>query len=211
MAAILPFHASVTGEALSQAVACVESGGILAIPTDSFYALAVGAFQEAALERLITVKGERENSPFPLLVSDLSQIAKLTDDISIAAQKLMHAFWPGLLTVVLPARSNLSTILTGGSGTIGVRKPHDSRILDLLAHVGPLTGTSANRTRVSPAQSAEMVNVQLGSDIDLILDGGPTPGGLPSTVIQVDPKVRIIREGAISRSAIENVLGIKER
>lgn len=206
MASVLPFHAPVSPHIIEQAVACVQAGGVLAIPTDSFYALAAGAFHQSALERLLTIKGGREGSPFPVLVGDVSQVEPLTEGIPDVAWKLMQEFWPGLLTLVLPARSTLSLILTGGQSTIGVRQPNDSRVCELLKHTGPLTGTSANRTGHSPAQSADEVIQHLGSDIDLILDGGPTPGGQPSTVLQVVPEIRIFREGAISRVNLQEVL-----
>jgi L-threonylcarbamoyladenylate synthase len=118
----------------------------------------------------------------------------------------MDEFWPGLLTLVLQARSTLSPILTGGQGTIGVRQPNDPRVCELMKHTGPLTGTSANRTGQPPAQSAEDVMQQLGLAVDVIVDGGPTPGGQPSTVLQVVPEPRILREGAISRLKLQEVL-----
>ena len=131
---------------------------------------------------------------------------QLTEVIPDVARKLMEEFWPGLLTLVLQARSTLSPILTGGQGTIGVRQPNDPRVCELMKHTGPLTGTSANRTGQPPAQSAADVMQQLGSAVDLIVDGGPTPGGQPSTVLQVEPKLRILRYGAVTRRQLEVVL-----
>lgn len=206
MASVLSFHVPVSPHIIVQAVACVQAGGVLAIPTDSFYALAVGAFQPSALERLLAIKGGRQGSPFPVLVGDLSQVERLIESIPDVALKLMEEFWPGLLTLVLPARSTLSPILTGGQKTIGVRQPNDLRVCELLKRTGPLTGTSANRTGLRPARSAEDVMQQLGSDIDLILDGGHTPGGQPSTVLQIEREPRIIRQGAISQDRLQQVL-----
>ena len=100
------------------------------------------------------IKGERSHKPFPVLIGDPSQLVRLTEVIPDVARKLIAEFWPGLLTLVLQARSTLSPILTGGQGTIGVRQPNDPRICELLMHTGPLTGTSANRTGQPPAQSA---------------------------------------------------------
>ena len=101
---------------------------------------------------------------------------------------------------------SLSSILTGGQGTIGVRQPNDPRVLELLNRSGPLTGTSANRTGEKPAQTAEEVARQIGDEIDLILDGGTTPGGQPSTVLQLKPELRILREGAIFPGQIQSIL-----
>lgn len=205
MAILLPFHSPLSPKIIEQAVVCVQSGGVLAVPTDSFYALAVWAFHQSALERLLLIKGGREGSPIPVLVGDMSQVEALTESIPDVGPKLMEEFWPGLLTLVLAASPELSPILTGGHHTIGVRQPDDPRVCELLKHTGPLTGTSANRSGKSPARSAEEVMQQLGSDIDLILDGGPTPGGKPSTVLQVAPEPRIIREGAISWERLQKV------
>ena len=205
MAILLPVHSPLSPKIIEQAVLCVQSGGVLAVPTDSFYALAVGAFHQLALERLLLIKGGREGSPIPVLVGDMSQVESLTKNIPDAACKLMEEFWPGLLTLILAASPELSAILTGGQNTIGVRQPDDPRVCELLKHTGPLTGTSANRTGQAPARSPEEVMQQLGADIDLILDGGPTPGGKPSTVLQVVPELRIIREGAISWDRIQKV------
>lgn len=176
------------------------------MPTDSFYALSVGVFQQPALERLLKIKGGREGSPIPVLVGEPSQLEQLTDQVPDLAWKLIPAFWPGLLTLVVPARATLSPILTGGQGTIGVRQPNDPRVCQLLKHTGPLTGTSANRSGDPPARSAEEVNRRLGSELDLILDGGSTPGGLPSTVLKIGETIGIIREGAISRAQLQAVL-----
>lgn len=206
MAVVLPFHAPLTSKIIEQTVVCVQSGGVVAIPTDSFYALSVGACHQLALERLLLIKGGREGSPIPVLVADKSQVQSLTQSIPEVACKLIEEFWPGLLTLVLAASPNLSPILTGGHGTLGVRQPDDLRVCELLMHTGPLTGTSANRTGRTPAQTAEEVMQQLGADIDLILDGGPTPGGKPSTVLQLESHVRILREGAISAAQLQLIL-----
>jgi L-threonylcarbamoyladenylate synthase len=209
MPKVLPFHAPLSSQAIEEAVACVQAGGVLAIPTDSFYALAVGVFQQSALERLLRIKGGRGGSPFPVLVGQVSQVEQLTERIPNVALKLMQALWPGLLTLVLPAHPTLSTLLTGGQDAIGVRQPNDPRVCELLTHTGPLTGTSANRSGQPPGQTVEVVIQQLGSDIDLILDGGPTPGGQPSTVLQVEPEIRILRQGAVSCETLQEFLPSK--
>jgi len=207
MDTILPFNFPPSPHTIEQAVACIQSGGVLAIPTDSFYALAVGIFQPAALERLLAIKGQRDHKPFPILIADPSQLNQLVDEVPEIAKMLIQQFWPGLLTIVLKAKPNMSPILMSEQETIGLRQPNDPRVCQLLKQTGPLTGTSANRTGHVPAQSAEEVIQQVGSEIDLILDGGSTPGGQPSTVLQIEPEFRILREGAILRLAIQNILG----
>ena len=207
MATILPFNVPPSQQIIEQAVACIQDDGVLAIPTDSFYALAVGVFQPAALKRLLAIKGDRDHKPFPVLLCDPSQFDQVADDPSELVEKLIQQFWPGLLTLLPKAKPYMLPALKGEGGTIGVRQPDDSRVCELLRQTGPLTGTSANHTGYSPAKSVEEVLQQLGAEIDLILDGGSTPGGQPSTVLQVEPEFRIVREGAISRQAIQNVLG----
>jgi len=211
MALILPFNFPPSPQIIEQAVVCIQAGGVMSVPTDSYYALAVGAFQPTALEQLRAIKGHRDHKPFPVLIGDLSQLDQLVDDVPEIAQKLMQQFWPGLLTLVLKAKPHESPVLMSESGTIGVRQPNDSRICELLKQTGPLTGTSANRTGQAPAQSAEKVIQQLGSQIDLILDGGSTPGGLASTVLQVEPELRILRQGAIPTHALQQAVGASSK
>jgi L-threonylcarbamoyladenylate synthase len=208
MATILPFNLPPSPQSIEQAVTCIQDGGVLAIPTDSFYALAVGVFQPAALKRLRAIKGDRDHKPFPVLISDPSELDQVADDPPEFAEKLMQQFWPGLLTLLLKAKPYMLPLLKGEAGAIGVRQPNDSRVCELLKQTGPLTGTSANRTDHPPAKSAEEVMQQLESEIDLILDGGPTPGGQPSTVLQIEPDLRILRQGAISQIDIQNVVGM---
>ena len=206
MAIILPFNFPVSPQIIEQAWACVQAGGVLAVPTDSFYALAVGIFQPAALEQLLAIKGDRAHKPFPVLIGDPSQLDQLVDEVPEVANKLMKQFWPGLLTLVLKAQVPLPPVLISEQGTVGVRQPNYNQLCNLLIRTGPLTGTSANRTGQAPAVTAEDVQRDLGTNIDLILDGGQTSGGQPSTIFQIQPEIRIIRQGAISLSAIYKVL-----
>src|SRR5690606_15332830 len=104
----------------------------LAVPTDSFYALAVSPFNQAALERLMDIKGERSHKPFPVLIGDLSQLDQLVKHVPPIASKLIQQFWPGLLTLVLNAQAHLSPLLTAENATIGVRQPNDARLCELL-------------------------------------------------------------------------------
>lgn len=121
MAIILPFNFPPSPQIIEQAVDCVQAGGVLAVPTDSFYALAAGAFQPVALERLFPIKGDRSHKPFPVLIGDPSQLDQLVQHVPEIARKLMQQFWPGLLTLVLKAQAHLSSVLTSEHGTVGVR------------------------------------------------------------------------------------------
>lgn len=177
-------------------------GGLIALPTESFYGLAVAPFDEQALARLWQVKGRSEGKPILLLIGDKSQLEPLVRTIPPAATVLMNAFWPGPLTIVFPAAEALPDAVTAGTGSVGIRLSACQPLVDLLRQVGPVTGTSANREGLPPPSRAEDVQANLGEEIDLIIDAGPTPGGQPSTVIDVRGPIRIVREGAIERGPI---------
>ena len=199
-----------TEAALSQAARVVRAGGVIAFPTETFYGLGVTPGDSAAVQRLFTLKGRSPaSSPILVLIRHRQDLESLTSEISPSAELLMKACWPGPLTIVFRASSRVPSVLTAGTGTIGIRlsaAPALQRLLDAVG--GPLTGTSANKSGALPAVTAEDVQVSLGVDVDLILDGGRTPGGFASTVVDttVTP-VRLIREGALSRSAVLSVLG----
>ncbi len=186
---------------------CVEDGGVLAVPTDSFYGLAVDPFREEGGQRLKQIKGGRLDSPFPVLVGNVAQLTGLVRTIPPQAQILMQKFWPGLLTLVMEAQARVASVVTAGTGTVGVRQPAHASLCDLLMEIGPVTGTSANRTGVTPCRTAEEVSDRLGREVDLILDGGTTPGLAPSTVVQMVDTIRIIRHGAVSSDDVRRALG----
>lgn len=188
------------------AVRVVRNGGVIAMPTDSFYALGACVFDDAAVRRVCAIKGQREHKPILVLIADRSQLAALVARIPPAAAVLMDRFWPGPLTIVFPASPHLPALLTAGTGTIGVRWPAHPMLQRLLRESGPLTGTSANRTGAEPARTAQEVEDALGSDVDLIVDGGPSSGPLPSTVVETVGAVRVLREGPIPCEAIEAAL-----
>ena len=176
MAAILPYGDTPLKH-LSQEVASVlQRGGLVAIPTETFYGLAVNPFDEPALNRFSTVKGRGEDKPILVLLDSPRNLSSFTERVPSAASILMEAFWPGALTILFPARSSLAPALTGGSGLVGIRLSPRQPLRGVLTLVGPLTGTRANRTGAPPAQTARDVQQALGDDVDLIIDAGPTPG-----------------------------------
>jgi len=193
-------------EVLEAADRLLRAGGVLAMPTDSYYALGALACDDEAVHRVCTIKGRGEDKPILVLISDRAQLAQLVTDIPFVAQILMDRFWPGPLTLVFRAARDLPHRLTQGTGTIGIRQPARPDLLCLLHHVGPLTGTSANRRGQLPMRTAEHVLTELGADVDLILDGGDTPGGLPSTLVDITGTIRMLREGPVDRQAIRAVL-----
>lgn len=176
--------------------------GLIALPTESFYGLAVDPFNEQALARLWQIKGRSEGKPILVLIGEGAQLEPFVQNIPPAAAVLMNAFWPGPLTIVFPAAIRLSDAVTARTRSVGIRLSAWQPLCDLLRRVGPVTGTSANREGMPPPTTAEEVRHYFGDALDLIVDAGPTPGGRPSTVIDVHGPIRIIRDGAIDRNAI---------
>jgi L-threonylcarbamoyladenylate synthase len=199
-----------TEAALNQAASVVRDGGVIAFPTETFYGLGVTPWDSAAVQRLFALKGRSSaSSPILVLIRHRKELESLITEISPSAELLMKACWPGPLTIVFRASSKVPPLLTAGTGTIGIRLSAAASLQRLLDAVGgPLTGTSANRSGALPAVTAQDVQASLGVDVDLILDGGRTPGGFASTVVDTTVMpVRLIREGALSRSAVLSVIG----
>jgi L-threonylcarbamoyladenylate synthase len=206
MPTVIPFHTDLSPEAYAALAALIAADGVAAVPTESSYALAVSPFRDDALAALFRTKRRPDGKPILVLIGDPAQMQPLVDTIPPAAELLMRSFWPGPLTIVFPSRPSLPARLTAETGTIGIRLPAVPRLRRLLAQIGPLTGTSANRSDQPPLCTADAVSVALGPDVDLILDGGPTPGGIPSTVIDARSPIRILREGAVSRADLTDRL-----
>ena len=206
MSLIIPYACTPRTELSARVQPIIERGGILAVPTETFYGLGVNPLDSAALARLTAVKGRSERMPILVLIAALRDLSLFVENVPHAASMLMEVFWPGALTILFPARSSVPGAVTGGSGRLGLRLSSCQPLRELLECVGPLTGTSANRTGAAPARTAQEVQDTLGQDVDAILDAGPTPGGLPSTVVEAVEGVRIIREGAVPRAAVEAAL-----
>ena len=188
------------GEVIQDAAKVILSGGVVAVPTESFYGLAVHALNEKAIGRLFAVKGRREDNPLLILISSKESLSRYVSEVSEKAQGLVERFWPGGLTMVFFADPILPLSLTAGTGKIGVRLSSHPVPRELARAVGaPITGTSANRSGQPSCSTAEEVMEAVGEDIDLILDRGRTPGGKGSTVLDVtlDPPV-VLRDGMVS-------------
>jgi L-threonylcarbamoyladenylate synthase len=191
----------------------LRRNGIIAVPTETFYALAVNPFQAEGLVRLFALKNRAPEKPVLLLVDGPEMLNQVAREVPDLARRLMEKFWPGPLTIIFPSLLNLPRLLTGGTGTIGVRQPRQSitcRLITALGH--PITGTSANRTGHPPLVRAEEVSEEFGEDVDLILESGPCPGGLPSTIVDVtNSPVRLVRTGAISPAALAEIMPERDR
>jgi L-threonylcarbamoyladenylate synthase len=190
-----------------EAVAVLRAGGIVAIPTDTVYGISVALETPGGVERLFEVKRRPLDKAVMVLADDLDQAARLVE-ISPAARALAN-LWPGGLTLVLPLRpgASLPRALTAGTSTLGVRVPDHPLPRHLARAVGPLPTTSANPSGSAEARSASDVIGSLGGKIDLVVDGGPSAGGVPSTVVDCTaPVIRILRSGAIPATRIAALL-----
>ncbi len=181
---------------------------LLALPTETFYALAAHPYQEEALARLFTLKGRTPDKPVLLLVSDPDMVSSVARDIPPPARDLMQEFWPGPLTLILPARPDLSRRLTGNTDGVGLRQPRQEVTCRLIAALGfPVTGTSANRAGQPAFTRADEVEREFGAELALVLDAGPCPGGLPSTIVAVNVNPpRLVRAGAVPIADIQKVI-----
>lgn len=206
MALVLPFTELSCDAALPHVQQVLAAHGVVALPTETYYGLAVRPTDEVSLRRLAEVKGRPPDKPILVLIGSMEQLGPLVASIPPAAALLMEQFWPGPLTIVFPAASGLSPLLTAGSGTIGVRWSPLPILQRLLTRTGPLTGTSANRSSEAPLADAGAVQDVLGSSIDLILDGGLTPGGPASTVVDACEQPRLLRAGVVATDHIRTAL-----
>lgn len=196
-------------EGRAAAADVLRDGGIVALPTDTVYGIAVALDTPGGVEALFAAKRRPPDKGIMLLVADAAQ-APAIGLWPPAAAALAEAFWPGGLTVVVPQRPDvpLPAALTGGASTIGLRVPDHDAPRALAAAVGPIPTTSANLSGVPEARDAAGIVEQLGDVVALVLDGGPAHGGPASTVVDctVEPP-RILRVGAIPVAEVERVLG----
>ena len=193
---------------LEEAARCLKDGGLVAFPTDTLYGLAAVASQERAVKRLFEAKERRRDRPLPVLIASAADVDSVAVEVSPVARRLMEAFWPGGLTLVLRRHPGFHSPALAGGDTVAVRVPAHPVALELLRRVGePLTGTSANLSGRPGPRTAEEVRHQLGDRVDLVVDGGPCPGGVESTVVDctVDPP-RVLREGAVPAERVAAAL-----
>jgi L-threonylcarbamoyladenylate synthase len=195
-----------TRVAIARAASVLKRGGVVCFPTENYYGLAALAFDAAAVAKIVAVKGRGEQAPIACIAADLEAATRLwAQPVPQVALELARQHWPGSLTIVAPPAAGLPAALAGPSG-IGVRVPPHAWALALAAAVEqPITATSANLSGKPPARTIAEVRAQLGSGVDLYLDGGETAGGLPSTVVEVPPRgaPRLVRAGAVALSSEE--------
>ena len=193
-------------QALRHASDILQRHGVVAFPTDTVYGLGAGAFDEAGVDRLYSVKGRDQTKAIAILLADLEQLYRVLAEPSTDMLQFARAFWPGPLTLVLRRHPSIPDIVSPDS-TLGVRIPDHPVARALLRFVGPLATTSANLSGGENATTAEGVLAQLDGRIDLLLDGGQSPGGQPSTVLDLSGAApKIVREGPIRLSQIKQAL-----
>lgn len=192
-----------TEETRIEAARIIADGGVIAFRTDTFYGLGADPFNREAIVRIKELKGREEAKPILLLISDVNELDRFTNN-SQFLRMIAVGHWPGPLTLIGGARPELPGELTAGTRTIGVRLPDDENVRSLVrACGGALTATSANLSGQPPARTAKEVENCFPEEIDLIIDGGEVTATQASTVLDLSgPKARLIREGAISREEL---------
>jgi L-threonylcarbamoyladenylate synthase len=192
---------------IKAAVDCLNSGGIIAIPTDTVYGLGADPFNADAVQKLYTLKGRPEEKPIPLVLGSVEDVQQVAQDLPGFFFHLTEKFWPGGLTIIVESK-NLLPQLTAGGTTVGLRIPNQPLLLKILQEFGgPLAITSANLSGQPAATSPQEFGSELSSRIDFIVDDGQTPGPIPSTVYDISvspPQVR--REGVISSETLAKEL-----
>lgn len=189
-------------QAISHALDILGRGGVVAFPTDTVYGLGVPVFSPEGIERLYTIKGRDHTKAIAVLLSSAEELGEVTQEPSEAALRLARRFWPGPLTIVLLRNPNVPADLAQ-SPTIGVRIPNHPVAAKLLAETGPMAVTSANLSGQANSRSADEVLQQLEGRVHLVIDGGQTPGDVPSTVVDMTNDVpKVLRSGPISEAEI---------
>ena len=202
-------------ESIRIAAAAIRRSGLVIIPTDTLYGLAANPFDRVAVGRITLAKGRPSDRAIALIAADRTQIARQLGPLSTAGQRLAERFWPGPLTLLLRAPDSLAPEVTAGTDTIGVRVPNHPVSLALCRECGyPLTATSANSSGQPPSADPEVVArvfapaaAAAGAPVDVLVDAGTTPGGAPSTVVDLTGRdIRLVRPGAIAWEDIQSCL-----
>jgi L-threonylcarbamoyladenylate synthase len=195
-------------DAIRLAQRVLREGGLVVFPTDTVYGVGAAVDRPEAVARLYLVKGRPLDRPIPVLVSSVEQVERLAERVDERAKRLMEAFWPGALTVVVPAQEWLPEEIVRQTGAVGLRMPdHPVALAVIEAAGGALATTSANRSGEREACTAEEALEALGDRVELILDGGRSPGGTPSTVVAVtDSELQVLRVGALDLDLVRRVL-----
>ena len=182
------------------------SGGLVAFPTDTVYGVGSLAFHQKAIESIYVAKDRRIEKAIPVLIGDNDDLIKVAEEIPYLVMKLIDRFWPGPLTVLVPKKPTLPEAISATS-TVGVRVPDHDIARALLRLAGPMAVTSANISGQPSPTTADQVYNQLNGRIAMIIDGGETPGGIPSTLVDcTGAEIPILREGPISKAELLKIV-----
>ena len=194
---------------LEKVITSITTGGTVAFPTETFYALGVCAYSEAAIRKVFAIKGRQDNKPLPLIIEGPSMLKEVAVEIPEIAHSLIQEFWPGGLTLIFKASPTVPSILTAHTDTIAVRNSSHALARLLVAGTrAPITATSANLSGNKSCSSAAEVDKQLGGVLDLIIDGGTTEGLMPSTILDLTKTPpQVVREGIISGERLQPFIG----
>ena len=193
---------------MADAAEVLRGGGVIALPTETFYGLAADAFHEEALGRLNRLKNKARDAPILLLLGEAGQVSLVARDLPRPFAALAARFWPGPLTLVVPAGEDLSPQISGGRGTVAIRVPGLVLPRAVALRLGrPITGVSANLHQAAPARTAQEALRSFGEGLDLVLDGGPATGAKPSTILDLSgPRPRLLREGMVTVQALAEIV-----
>ena len=196
-------------ELFFRAVTAIRQGEVIVFPTETFYGLGADALNSAAVEKVVFLKGRSLESPIAVIVADREMLKEVVAEVPPAALRLMERFWPGPLTLVLPAKKTLPAPLLNSSGGIGIRISSHPAATRLARELGrPLTATSANPSGKEPARTVEEAVGYFSGHVEIFLDGGRLGGTKGSTVVEiVGDRLKIIREGEIRSQDLEKSLG----
>jgi len=194
---------------IAEAAAALRKSDLAVMPTDTVYGVAADAFSPAAVAGLLAAKGRGRDLPPPVLVGSMRAATALMEDLDASGKDLIEEFWPGGLTLVVRANRSLIWDLGDTKGTVAVRMPLHELALDLLKETGPLAVSSANRAGERPATTADGAQEQLGDAVSVYLDGGPCPGEVPSTIVDVTGGVpRLLRAGVVPVERLRQVVNL---
>jgi L-threonylcarbamoyladenylate synthase len=187
---------------IQRALEILQKGGLVAFPTDTVYGLGALAFDGKAVESIYLAKDRPIEKALPVLIGDNADLEKITDVVTDVVRRLASRFWPGPLTVIVPKKPTLPEAVSA-TGTVGVRIPDHHVARALLRSSGPMAVTSANISGQPSPSTAQEVFEQLNGRIELIMDGGKTPSGVPSTLVDcTGSEIKVLREGPISLEQI---------
>ena len=195
-------------ESLDAAASVIRSGGVVIVPTETFYGLAADPFSNVAIRRIFEIKSRSGQKPLPLIADSVEFVKTIITDLPRTGHILMDRFWPGSLTMLLRPARPFPALVTGPEGKIGLRVPPPCPARSLAALVGQLiTATSANLSGDADPDTVDLIALPVRQSVDLIMDLGSTPGGKPSTVVEpLEDSARIVREGAVPAAIIRDYL-----